>query len=179
MASNGCCTSRVIFLGSRQIAELDGYLAELPASDAPDFTLESELLAFKETSRVAEAAISQPLCTAVQVLLVDLIRELAGIQLSAVVGHSSGEIAAAYAAGFMTRRAAIVTAYYRGRYAKLAASSSSSDIKGAMAAVGTDEADALEFCALEDNAGRITVAAVNAPSSVTLSGDEDAIEEAI
>ncbi|ENH67909.1 Lovastatin nonaketide synthase [Fusarium oxysporum f. sp. cubense race 1] len=162
-----------------RIAELDGYLAELPASDAPDFTLESELLAFKETSRVAEAAISQPLCTAVQVLLVDLIRELAGIQLSAVVGHSSGEIAAAYAAGFMTRRAAIVTAYYRGRYAKLAASPSSSDIKGAMAAVGTDEADALEFCALEDNTGRITVAAVNAPSSVTLSGDEDAIEEAI
>ncbi|EXM19870.1 hypothetical protein FOTG_12105 [Fusarium oxysporum f. sp. vasinfectum 25433] len=162
-----------------RIAELDGYLAELPASDAPDLTLESELLAFKETSRVAEAAISQPLCTAVQVLLVDLIRELAGIQLSAVVGHSSGEIAAAYAAGFMTRRAAIVTAYYRGRYAKLAASPSSSDIKGAMAAVGTDEADALEFCALEDNAGRITVAAVNAPSSVTLSGDEDAIEEAI
>ncbi|KAG5765090.1 hypothetical protein H9Q72_006842 [Fusarium xylarioides] len=162
-----------------KIAELDGYLAELPASDAPDFTLESELLAFKETSRVAEAAISQPLCTAVQVLLVDLIRELAGIQLSVVVGHSSGEIAAAYAAGFMTRRAAIVTAYYRGRYAKLAASPSSTEIKGAMAAIRTDEADALEFCALEDNAGRITVAAVNAPSSVTLSGDEDAIEEAI
>ncbi|KAI1045761.1 hypothetical protein LB505_009273 [Fusarium chuoi] len=79
----------------------------------------------------------------------------------------------------MNRRAAIVTAYYRGRYAKLAASPSSSEIKGAMAAIGTDEADALEFCALEDNAGRITVAAVNAPSSVTLSGDEDAIEEAI
>ncbi|GKU15632.1 unnamed protein product, partial [Fusarium langsethiae] len=47
-----------------KIAELDGYLAELPSSDAPGFTLESELLAFKETSRVAEAAISQPLCTA-------------------------------------------------------------------------------------------------------------------
>ncbi|KAF4337392.1 polyketide synthase [Fusarium beomiforme] len=162
-----------------KIAELDGYLAELPSSDVPDFTLESELLALKETSRVAEAAISQPLCTAVQVILVDLIRELAGIQLTAVVGHSSGEIAAAYAAGFMTRRVAIVTAYYRGRYAKLAASPSSSEIKGAMAAVGTDEADALEFCALEDNAGRISVAAVNGPSSVTLSGDEDAIEEAI
>jgi hybrid polyketide synthase/nonribosomal peptide synthetase ACE1 len=162
-----------------KITELDDYLAMLPSFDAPGFTLESELLAFKETSRVAEATISHPLCTAVQVLLVDLIRELVGIQLSVVVGHSPGEIAAAYAAGFMTRRAAILTAYYRGRYFKLAGSPSSSDIKDETAAVGTDEADALEFCALEDNTGRITVAAVNASSSVTLSGDEDAIKEAI
>lgn len=74
---------------SKRLAELDDALSSLPADDRPTWTLREMILADADRSRVAEAAISQPLCTAVQVVLVDLLSQ-AGIQLSAVVGHSSG-----------------------------------------------------------------------------------------
>jgi hybrid polyketide synthase/nonribosomal peptide synthetase ACE1 len=46
-------------------------------------------------------------------------------------------------------------------------------------AVGTTVEDATEFCELEAFQGRIQMAAQNSPSSITLSGDEDAVCEAI
>lgn len=78
----------------QRILELEKSLADLPAGDRPEWSLTEQLLAGKETSRLSEAAFSQPLCTAVQVALVDLLRT-AGINFTTVVGHSSGEIAAA------------------------------------------------------------------------------------
>ncbi|KAF2682692.1 hypothetical protein K458DRAFT_453848 [Lentithecium fluviatile CBS 122367] len=129
-----------------------------------------------DRSRLSEAAISQPLCTAVQILLVDLAKA-AGIRLRAVVGHSSGEIGAAYAAGYISSWDALRVTYYRGLYAKQAQSPSGA--KGAMMAVGTTYEDAVEFTSLEEFEGRIQVAAHNSPTSVTLSGDEDAIDEAL
>ncbi|KAH7043968.1 polyketide synthase [Macrophomina phaseolina] len=157
------------------IAAMDRSLQELPEADRPSWSIRAELEAPKESSRLAEAALSQPLCTAVQVVLVDLIKA-AGIKFKAVVGHSSGEIGAAYAAGLVSASDAIRIAYYRGVYAKLAGSKSGA--KGAMMAVGTSLEDAREFCELEEFEGRLTVAASNAASSVTLSGDEDAIDQA-
>lgn len=74
---------------SKRLAELDDALSSLPADDRPTWTLREMIFADADISRVAEAAISQPLCTAVQVVLVDLLSQ-AGIELSAVVGHSSG-----------------------------------------------------------------------------------------
>lgn len=53
-----------------------------------------ELLVDKETSKVNGPAYSQPLCTILQIALVDLLHSF-GAKPSAVVGHSSGEIAAA------------------------------------------------------------------------------------
>lgn len=164
------------FAASR-IADLDAALHSLPNSaDRPAWSLREQLLADEETSRIAEAALSQPLCTAVQVILVDVLRA-AGISFSAVVGHSSGEIAAAYASGLVTAGEAIRIAYLRGLHAKQASSPSSHSPRGAMIAVGTTAEDAQRICA-ETFAGRLQVAAVNASSSVTLSGDEDAVEEA-
>lgn len=74
---------------AERIAQLEGSLADLPVEDRPSWTLRNELLADASTSRLSEAAISQPLCTAVQIVLVDLLR-LAGVKLHAVIGHSSG-----------------------------------------------------------------------------------------
>ncbi|KAK3299484.1 BcPKS5, polyketide synthase [Chaetomium fimeti] len=160
---------------SELLTQLDQALATLPEGDRPDWTLRGQILAEAAQSRLSEAAISQPLCTAVQIVLVDLLTQ-AGIKLSGVVGHSSGEIAAAYAAGFLSATDAIRVAYYRGLYAKLAGSPAG---RGSMLAVGTSFEDALEFCELEEFEGRIKVAARNSSNSVTLSGDEDAIEEAL
>lgn len=159
----------------RRIGELDDALQSLPQEDRPQWTILNELLAGSDVSRIAEAALSQPLCTAVQVLLVDILRT-AGVEFTAVIGHSSGEIGAAYASGLLTASDAIRIAYYRGLYAKLAASPNGS--KGAMMAVGTSHEEALAFCQQDKYRGRIAVAAVNSSSSVTLSGDIDAIDEA-
>ena len=64
------------------------------------------MMADPTSSRLAEASITQSLCTAVQVILVNLI-QLAGITFNIVVGHSSGEIGAAYAAEMITAEEAI------------------------------------------------------------------------
>ncbi|KAI1081410.1 putative polyketide synthase [Whalleya microplaca] len=155
----------------RIIQDLESYLAPLP--DRPTWSLQAELLASAETSRVGEAIISQPLCTAVQIMILDLLRE-ANVNLDAVVGHSSGEIAAAYASGFLTARDAMVIAFYRGLHTRLAASPTGA--KGAMLAVGTSLEDAQALCEDDELIGRINVAASNSSSSVTISGDEDAID---
>ncbi|KAI1085697.1 hypothetical protein F5B20DRAFT_519373 [Whalleya microplaca] len=155
------------------LGELDASLASLPTFHRPGWTLVEALT--ENTTPITEAALSQPLCTAVQIVLVDLLRA-AGVKLRAVVGHSSGEIAVAYAAGFLNARDAIRIAYYRGFYAKLAAGPSGE--KGAMMAVGTSFEDANELCQVDDFAGRLCVAAHNSPTSVTLSGDIDAITQA-
>ena len=156
------------------IKSLERSLNELPVTDRPPWSLESELLADLSSSRINEAALSQPLCTAVQIVLVDLLRK-AGIKFEAVVGHSSGEIGAIYAAGYISARDAIRIAYYRGFHAKLACGPEGK--KGAMIAVGTSFEDAQELCELPYFEGRISVAAINSSASVTISGDADAVEE--
>jgi hybrid polyketide synthase/nonribosomal peptide synthetase ACE1 len=148
------------------VDDLEGSLAELP--DAPEWSLKAEMLASKENSRIAEGVISQPLCLAVQVMAVELLRQ-AGIRFSAVVGHSSGEIACAYVSGLLSAKDAIRVAFYRGKYTPLAKG-------GSMIAAGTDMQDAIDLCSLPKLQGRAQFAASNSSASVTISGDADAID---
>ncbi|KAF5603867.1 polyketide synthase [Fusarium pseudocircinatum] len=143
--------------------------------DAPTWKLMDELMASEEKSRIGEAAISQPLCTATQIAIVDVLAS-AGVHFDAVVGHSSGEISAVYAAGLLSATDAMRIAYYRGLYAKHA--SGPSGAKGSMMAVGMGSEDATAFCDQDQFKGRISLAASNSPSSATISGDQDAILEA-
>ncbi|OQE20435.1 hypothetical protein PENSTE_c013G03650 [Penicillium steckii] len=160
-------------LEARKIIErLQSSLATLP--DPPSWSLADEMMADPASSRLAEASIAQPLCTAVQVILVNLL-QLAGITFNVVVGHSSGEIGAAYAAEMITAEEAIRIAYYRGVHAKLAKGPNGE--KGAMLAAGMSYEEACDFCE-EHFPNRLDVAASNAPGSVTLSGNEDAANEA-
>ncbi|KAJ5543625.1 Acyl transferase/acyl hydrolase/lysophospholipase [Penicillium sp. DV-2018c] len=157
------------------IARLDRSLQELPTEHRPTWSLREELLKDKIPSRIGEAAFSQPLCTAIQIALVQLL-QAANLTLAAVVGHSSGEIAAAYAAGYLTEENAIRIAYYRGWSLQFA--NDQEGPKGAMMAAGTSFEDAKELCEMPSLENRICVAASNSSASVTLSGDLDAIEEA-
>ncbi|KAK2051561.1 polyketide synthetase [Colletotrichum caudatum] len=154
--------------------ELEDSLQTLPREDRPSWSLVDELLAPPETSRMHQALISQTLCTAVQVMLVQLLRS-AGIVFSAVVGHSSGEISAAYTAGYLSARDAIRVAYYRG--VNMAYAGGSREQQGGMIAVGTSFEDAKELCAVDTFEGRLSVAASNSRESVTLSGDIDAVQD--
>ncbi|TVY41584.1 Polyketide synthase-nonribosomal peptide synthetase [Lachnellula subtilissima] len=156
------------------IVELEASLARLPEKDRPSWSLQAELMPEASFSRINEAALSQPLCTAIQIALVDLLR-IAGIRFDAVVGHSSGEIAAAYAAGFISAYDAIRIAYYRGLLAKYACGPDGKG--GAMIAIGVTYQEATELCSSPQFEGRVKLAASNSSSSITLSGDVDAIEE--
>lgn len=157
------------------LGDLQQSLLTLPASDRPSWSITHELLESKRSSRLDHAEISQPLCTAIQIMLVTILRS-AGITFDAVVGHSSGEIGAAFAAGVISASDAIRIAYYRGFHMHLAQGQGGKE--GAMMAAGTTFEDAKELCQLDDFNGRLCVAASNSSTSVTISGDADAIVEA-
>lgn len=134
-------------------------------------------------SQVAEAHISQPACTAVQLCLVDLLHSW-GIRPAAVTGHSSGEIAAAYAAGFITFEAACAIAYHRGRMIPIL-KANFPRLDGGMIAVGgskdefqplIDEVNArAEPVGPDEKPATIRIACFNSPSSLTISGDSAGI----
>lgn len=143
----------------QSIRTLDQHLQSIP--DRPDWHIESELLQPPETSKLGTAELSQPLCTAIQIALVDLFASV-GIAPAAVVGHSSGELAAAYAAGALTAREVILAAFQRGAVSKLQTRA------GSMAAVGMSREDVKKFLI---NIPGVVVACENSPQSVTISGD--------
>lgn len=156
------------------VADLDHSLQTLPKADRPRWSILDELQASASESRVAEATISQPLTCAVQLVLIALL-QTANVKFRAIIGHSSGEIAAAHAAGFLTSHDAIRIAYYRGFHSHLAGNESGK--QGAMLAAGISLEEATSICALDKFKGRIVVAASNSATSITLSGDADAIAE--
>ncbi|KAK2006230.1 ketoacyl-synt-domain-containing protein [Colletotrichum eremochloae] len=157
------------------VSELDQSLQLLPEEYRPTWKLIDQLLLDGEDSNVHDATFSQPLCCAVQIILTKLMLA-SGVSFKVVVGHSSGEIASAFAAGYISASQAIRIAYLRGLTSKHA--SSPNGAEGAMMAVGTSFEDATELCSLEVFENRLAVAASNAPESVTISGDKDAILEA-
>ncbi|KAH8907448.1 ketoacyl-synt-domain-containing protein [Coniochaeta sp. PMI_546] len=118
-------------------------------------------------SRLNNPIYAQPATTAIQIALVDLMTAC-GVKASAVVGHSSGEIAAAYAAGLISKLGALTIAYFRGKVA------SHVQLKGSMLAVNLSAAIAQSYV---DTAWKesVCVACINSPESVTLSGDTDHI----
>lgn len=118
-----------------------------------------QLLKPSQTSELHLAEVTQPVSTALQIGLVNELRRC-GVRPSAVIGHSSGEIAAAYACGVLSLQAALVIAYYRGFITKGQTSS------GGMAAVGLGARDVSLFLS-----GGIVIACENSEDSTTISGD--------
>lgn len=134
------------------------------------WSAEEELRRPKAQSRVSIAEYSQPLCTVLQVAVVDLLKEW-GIIPTAVTGHSSGEIGAAYCLGALSREDAWKVAYYRG-----VLSTGLKDANGSMMAVGMSPEKAAELIN-KVAPGEVTVACINSPSSVTMSGDTVGIDK--
>ncbi|RYP20781.1 hypothetical protein DL765_002614 [Monosporascus sp. GIB2] len=151
------------------IRELDEVLQRLPPEEAPKWTLEQALLGPPETCQIHRVSRSQPVCTAVQIALVNMLRTW-GVGPSAVIGHSSGEIAAAYAAGIHSASQAIIIAYYRGFAADQLQN------QGAMLAVGLGLDDANGLIQSMGLSGRVSASAqaleVEMQSTVGHSGDE-------
>ncbi|PYI26893.1 hypothetical protein BP00DRAFT_464852 [Aspergillus indologenus CBS 114.80] len=151
----------------RRLEEAEAYLCSLGC----EWSVLDELAKPKETSRIDEPRISQVLCTVVQVALVDVLRSF-DVTCSVVIGHSSGEIAAAYCCGAISARSAWKIAYLRGSLVSSKLRDAST-IPGAMLAVGLSPADAAPYLAGSQS---VSIACFNSPTNVTLSGDETAID---
>ncbi|KAL3472599.1 hypothetical protein BJX99DRAFT_262160 [Aspergillus californicus] len=126
---------------------------------------------------IDEPKFAQPLYTASQIALVDLLSSWR-LRPTAVVGHSSGEIAAAYCAGAISREYALRLAYFRGVVGSKVAGSSS--MQGSMMAASLSETQAhpyLDALRGKDGAPRVVIACINSPSSVTLSGHRESLEQ--
>jgi acyl transferase domain-containing protein len=127
-----------------------------------------------DNERINTPEVSQPLCTVLQIALVELLRTF-GLVPKAVVGHSSGEIAAAYAVGALSQHAACKVAYYRGQIAQKIREGSVSD-PGAMMSVNIAEGEASAHLKTLKPERTVHIACVNSPTNVTLSGPSDSID---
>ena len=182
--------SEVIFLFTGQGAQWAGMGRELVTESAPfkrsllesermlqtigaSWHLMEELFHEDQTSRLGQSELAQPVCTAVQIGLVDHLAFL-NISPTLVVGHSSGEIAAAYAAGALSHESALRVAFYRG-LASLKCKEQNCT-KGAMVAVGL-AASKVQHWIDQVQQGRMSIACINSPTSTTVSGDEEGIEQ--
>ncbi|KAJ5715852.1 polyketide synthase [Penicillium malachiteum] len=160
-----------------ELGQADAYLRSLGCV----WSVVNHILYPESSNNIDNPELSQSLCTILQVALVNLLRQF-GVRPAAVVGHSSGEIAAAYASGHIPLKLAWRLAYFRGicsskldRDGHLA--DSGERVSGAMMAVALSEASGEELLSAHSHVvSSVSIACINSPQSITLSGDEAAID---
>ncbi|WP_096501033.1 type I polyketide synthase [Mycobacteroides stephanolepidis] len=143
-------------------AEIDGVFREISG-----WSVIAELLRSEGDSRVSRTEIAQPANFLVQSALAKHLQQF-GIRPTAVVGHSVGEVAAAYVSGALSLRDAAMVSFHRSRLQAKTAGS------GGMLAVGLDAEEAQRRAARFGTA--VCVAAINSASATTLSGDSKALQ---
>ncbi|MBF6218476.1 SDR family NAD(P)-dependent oxidoreductase [Nocardia abscessus] len=152
---------------ARGLLEADGHFAAAARSideifrEIAGWSIVEELLRPEEESRITRTAYAQPANFLVQAALLAELAEL-GIHPAAVVGHSVGEVASAYASGSLSLRDALLVSYHRARLQATTAGT------GGMLAVGLAEEQLHERLA---GVAGVCVAAINSQSAATLSGD--------
>jgi acyl transferase domain-containing protein len=144
----------------------DSVLQQLP--NAPNWALLNELTESRSAQAFRLPEFSQPLVTALQLAL-EIIKDW-GIKPQAVIGHSSGEIAAAAAAGLITPAGTIKNAYYRGQADKQVPPTEPLGVL----AVGVS-VEVIERY-MNASGGKVQIACYNSPSSLTMSGTASALQ---
>jgi phthiocerol/phenolphthiocerol synthesis type-I polyketide synthase C len=144
-------------------------LEEIDALFAPQagWSLIEEMRRPEVDSRISLTEIAQPLLFAQQVALTTVL-SAAGITADAVLGHSVGEAAAAWAAGALTLEQATDVIFHRSHMQALTAG------RGRMAALGVGADEAMR--AMGDIEGWLEIAAINSPRAVTVAGALEALE---
>jgi acyl transferase domain-containing protein len=160
-------------MGRQLLAEEPVFRSVLEACDRvmrkhADWSLLEELTRDEQSSRILETCFAQPANFAVQLGLVALWQHW-GIRPSAIVGHSTGEVAASCVAGALSFEDAVRVIVTRSRLQHTLAGT------GTMAALGASPAEAAEYIAR--CSGELAIAAVNGPTAVTLAGERQALEQ--
>ncbi|MFG2093247.1 type I polyketide synthase [Streptomyces sp. NPDC048612] len=147
-----------------------GRLAECGAALEPfvDWSLSGVLRGVEGAPGLDRVDVVQPVLWAVMVSLAEVWRAH-GVEPAAVVGHSQGEIAAACVAGALTLEDGARVVALRSRAIRALSG------RGGMVSVALSSSEVAEL--IEPWGGRVSVAAVNGPSSVVVSGDADALDE--
>ncbi|KAK8135250.1 beta-ketoacyl synthase domain-containing protein [Apiospora sp. TS-2023a] len=153
------------------LEELDAVLQSLGNGDGdgrlqPRWSLLREISEPRAPEHVRRPELAQPLVTALQLGLLAVL-ESWHVRPASVVGHSSGEIAAAYTAGFLDRAGAIKAAYYRGQAASVILDADRERLEGDAAGGHGMLAVGLSAEALMPLLGQTTV---------TVSGTREALE---
>ncbi|MFF3263902.1 SDR family NAD(P)-dependent oxidoreductase [Streptomyces sp. NPDC002932] len=137
-------------------------------SDYVDWSLTEVLRGAEGAASLDRVDVVQPASFAVMVALAAVWRAN-GVEPDAVVGHSQGEIAAACVAGALSLRDAARVVCLRSKALTALAG------RGAMAIVAVPEEQADDLVSRFE--GRLSVAAVNGPGMVVLSGDPAALDD--
>jgi hybrid polyketide synthase/nonribosomal peptide synthetase FtdB len=132
-----------------------------------DWSLKTEMFASEAESKMAETWLAQTANFAVQVALGEMWK-VYGIKPDAIVGHSTGEVAAFYLAGVYSLEDAVKIVVHRSRLQHLTRG------MGKMLAVGLSEHTVAPYLAPYQD--KVSIGAVNSPSAVTLTGDSEALE---
>ena len=120
--------------------------------------------------QLVRADIAQPLLFAIQVGIVGVLRSL-GIEAAGHIGHSVGEIAAAWGAGALSLADAARVVVARSRHQERTRGN------GQMAALALGNEAAREL--LDEIGSPLEIGAINAAQSVTLSGPDQAIDRLV
>lgn len=128
-----------------------------------------EFLADEANSRVQETAVAQPLLFLLQAGLTRLLKAV-GIVPEAALGHSCGEIAAAWAASKLSDVEACRIVQRRGQIMQQSRTGRTAAIEATL-----EEATRL----LSGLEGRVSIAAVNSPTSLSISGETEAVAEVV
>ena len=147
------------------IEKIDELLKRYDAS----WSLISELNKSEESSRLHENPIGQTALFAIHFALTELL-ESWGITPSAVVGHSLGEISAAWASGALRLHKALQLVLFRSQLHEKCSPT------GCMAAMGVSEEEARNMLRDIQMQNRVDVAVVNSPGNVVLSGSKEAMD---
>ncbi|MFM1891548.1 MAG: putative polyketide synthase, partial [Pseudomonadota bacterium] len=161
-------------MGRTLLAESPEFAAVLAGLDAlfakhGQFALLEQLQRDDLAEALAATEVAQPLLFAIQVGVTELLRQL-GLAPAAVVGHSVGEVAAAWACGALTLDQAVQVILER------SAQQGRTRGEGGMLAVGLGEAALRELLAALPEAGELTIAGVNSPRGVTVAGAASALD---
>ena len=144
------------------VSKIDGIFQQLSG-----WSIVEELTRTEQESNINRTAIAQPAIFALQVGLAELWQSW-GIEPGRVIGHSVGEVAAAFCAGALSLEDAVQLIYQRSRLQDTTAG------HGRMLAAGITPLEARE--AIGDLREQVQLTAINSPNLVTLAGDIEPLE---
>ncbi|KAI0107024.1 hypothetical protein GGR51DRAFT_559712 [Nemania sp. FL0031] len=153
----------------KSLAEADHHFKRLGST----WSVTKEIGKLIKDSRLDHPALAQPICTTIQVALVDLLNTW-DIRPLGIAGHSSGEIAAAFCAGAISRESAWTIAYHRGLLAARLVTSNLNR-RGGMMAIQLTAAEVQSYIdqlSQDDEHQPLSIGCSNSPKNTTVTGNE-------